>query len=89
MSYSKGFTLIELLVAIFIFAVISVTSYNIVTSIITTKTRITSFNHRWGSIARLFNILGVYVNRTLPLSARGINGGILPAFIVKKYTFFY
>lgn len=80
----RGFTLIEIMVAIIIFAFISVVSYRIVTSLVTTKEVAGKAQDKWGNLSLAMSNLGGSRNRVIPLVARDENGNVLPAILGKS-----
>ncbi|MBX9599026.1 MAG: type II secretion system minor pseudopilin GspJ [Burkholderiales bacterium] len=76
-----GFTLIELMVAVIIFAFISVVSYRIITSLVTTKEVAGAAQTKWGDLSLLMSNFGGSWNRVIPLVARDQDGNILPAVL--------
>jgi general secretion pathway protein J len=74
-----GFTLIEIMVAIIIFAIISVVSYRIISSLVTTKEVAGKAQEKWGNLSLIMSNLGSNINRTIPLVIRNQDGTVLPA----------
>ncbi len=81
---SQGFTLIELMVAIVIFAIISIMSYRIISSLVTTKQVVTQAQDKWGGIARAVSKMSTGWSRVIPLAARDENGILVPAVLGKN-----
>ncbi|MDQ5920942.1 MAG: ral secretion pathway protein [Pseudomonadota bacterium] len=79
-----GFTLIELMVAIFIFAIISIMSYRIISSLVTTKQVVTQAQDKWGGIARAVNKISTLWSKAIPLAVRDENGMLVPAVLGKN-----
>lgn len=84
MNKNKGFTIIELLVAITIFAIISVLSYRIISSLLKTKEVVEGAQEKWGGVSTAIFMFNNAWMRTIPLVVRGENGFIMPAFIGKN-----
>lgn len=80
-KFKLGFTLIELMVAITIFAIITVISYRTISSLITTKERLTNAQEKWGSVANAISLISDNLNKVIPLTIRGNSGEILPALL--------
>ena len=80
---ARGFTLIELMVAVVIFAIISVVSYRIISSLVTTKQVAGAAQEKWGNLSLTMSNLGNSFNRTIPLLVRDQDGNILPAIYGK------
>ena len=80
-KYKKqhGFTLIEIMISVIIFAIISVISYRIITSLINTKQIAGSAQEKWGNLSLVNSNMGTSWNRVIPLVVRDGNGAILPA----------
>ncbi len=76
-----GFTLIELMVAVIIFAFISVVSYRIITSLVTTKEVAGAAQTKWGDLSLVMSNFGGSWNRVIPLVARDQDGNVLPAVL--------
>lgn len=77
----SGFTLIELMVAVIIFAFISVVSYRIITSLVTTKEVAGAAQTKWGDLSLVMSNFGGSWNRVIPLVARDQDGNVLPAVL--------
>lgn len=75
----QGFTLIEIMISVIIYAIISVISYRIITSLINTKQIAGGAQEKWGSLSLVNSNMGTSWNRAIPLVARDENGAILPA----------
>lgn len=75
----RGFTLIEIMISVIIFAIISVISYRIITSLIRTKEIAGEAQDKWGSLSLINSNMGNAWNRVMPLVVRDVNGSILPA----------
>ena len=84
MNKNRGFTLIELMVAIIIFAFISVISYRIVTSLVTTKEVAGKAQAKWGDLSLAMSNFNSSRSRSIPLVARDGQGNILPAVLGKS-----
>ncbi len=86
----QGFTLIELMVAIMIFAIISIMSYRIISSLLITKQIVTANQAKWGNLAQAINRMNGAISKSIPLPVRDNNGSILSAVIGKnKLTSLY
>ena len=83
MQQSRGFTLIELMVAVIIFAIISVVSYRIISSLVMTKQVTTAAQEKWGNLSLTMSNLGGNLDRLMPLLGRDQDGAILPAVLGK------
>ncbi len=79
----KGFTLIEIMISVIIFAVISVISYRIITTLVTTKQVAGAAQDKWGNLSTISSSLGNSWNRAIPLVIRDSDGVILPAMLGK------
>ncbi|HCY39601.1 MAG TPA: type II secretion system protein GspJ [Neisseriales bacterium] len=75
----QGFTLIEIMISVIIFAIISVISYRIITSLINTKQIAGGAQEKWGNLSLINSNMGTNWNRSIPLVVRDGNGAILPA----------
>ncbi|MBX9866261.1 MAG: type II secretion system minor pseudopilin GspJ [Burkholderiales bacterium] len=75
----QGFTLIEIMISVIIYAIISVISYRIITSLINTKEIAGGAQEKWGNLSLVNSNMGASWNRAIPLVARDGNGAILPA----------
>ncbi len=78
---AQGFTLLELMVAIMIFAIISVLSYQALSSLVTTKQVVTAAQDKWGGIARAVNQISTGWSHAIPLAVRDGNGILVPAVL--------
>lgn len=79
----RGFTLIELMIAIMIFAVITIISYRVISSLLTTKEVITAVHHKWGSLSNTINRLNQSMYQVIPLVVRDSDGNIQSAVLGK------
>lgn len=79
-----GFTLIELMVAIFIFGIISIISYRIISSLLITKQLVTNSQTKWGGLAHAIVRIAITVDSAIPLVVRDANGGVISAVIGKN-----
>ena len=77
-AYS-GFTLIELMIAIMVFAVITMISYRVISSLIKTKEVITAVHNKWGGLSNAIIRLNKSINQVIPLTVLGADGNILSA----------
>lgn len=84
MKKNSGFTLIELMIAIMIFAIISIISYRIISSLLITKQVVTDAQNKWGNLAHSINRISNAINSAIPLVIRDSQGTIVPATLGKK-----
>ncbi len=84
MKKAKGFTLIELMIAIMIFAIISIISYRIISSLLKTKQVVTAAQNKWGGISQSINRIGLAIQDAIPLVIRDGDGSIKPAVLGKN-----
>jgi len=84
MSKKTGFTLIELMIAIMIFAIISVISYRIISSLLITKQVVTAAQNKWGGLARAVTRMSSAIQSAIPLVIRDENGAVIPALLGKN-----
>lgn len=84
MKKSTGFTLIELMIAIMIFAIISLISYRIISSLLKTKQVVTAAQNKWGGISQSINRMGLAIQDAIPLVIRDGNGNVQPAVLGKN-----
>jgi general secretion pathway protein J len=80
----KGFTLIELMIAIMVFAIISLISYRIIVSLLTTKEVVKNSQGKWGSVAQVINKINSTMENNIPLTIRDENGLLKPAIYGKN-----
>jgi general secretion pathway protein J len=79
MYKKNGFTLIELMIAIMIFAIISLISYRIIISLLTTKEVVNNSQNKWGEVAQVINKINNSIKNAIPLTIRDEYGVIKPA----------
>lgn len=83
-SKNTGFTLIEIMISVIIYAIISVISYRIITTLVNTKQIAGSAQEKWGNLSTISSNLGSSWNRAIPLVVRDGGGTILPAVLGKN-----
>lgn len=83
-SKNTGFTLIEIMISVIIYAIISVISYRIITTLVNTKQIAGGAQEKWGNLSTISSNLGSSWNRAIPLVVRDGSGTILPAVLGKN-----
>ena len=84
MIKKTGFTLIELLIAIMIFAIISIISYRIISTLLVTKEVVTKAQNKWGELASAINRINMAINSAIPLPIRNAEGDMVAALLGKN-----
>lgn len=84
MLKKNGFTLIELMIAIMVFAIISLISYRIIISLLTTKEVVNKYQSKWGEVSQVINKINNSIKNAIPLTIRDEYGIIKPAILGKN-----